>query len=225
MRLDGGVKTRRNNYGQPIKNLLEGLLRGPFFMSFKQIQNTFFPRFVVYDQGSKDQESQNSQGVSVPLAEADALKASGAQSGESTSSSSLLQESWQSILKEFSVQVTEGQNIELGLVCFEEVVSQTENAEMLDKLVQAVKKDQYRLYQFSSEFQNFSYVSELQAVISELSQNQSSHRRYIVFNDSITKTEMQKWGGAEVVLTYGVSSLQKNTNFKKDLWLVLKQNF
>lgn len=185
--------------------------------------HTFYPRFLVLDQTGQS-----------PVAEAKTQSQSGlASQGGMASQGGLPSHSYGDLLSDFKNEVSQS-DVSLNLICFETVNESGEIAEMLSKLVQAVKMNSYRLYQFPQEVEsNLRGEQLVESLMStENSTNASTQisedKNFLFFSSKWTsKTSAQTIEGSKSVWisTYGLKDLSADVEKKKDLWLTLKKHF
>lgn len=197
--------------------------------------HTFYPRFLVLDQTGQS-----------PVAEAKTQSQSGlASQGGMTSQSGLASQSgmasqgglpshsYGDLLSDFKNEVSQS-DVSLNLICFETVNESGEIAEMLSKLVQAVKMNSYRLYQFPQEVEsNLRGEQLVESLMStenstDASTQISEDKNFLFFSSKWTsKTSAQTIEGSKSVWisTYGLKDLSADVEKKKDLWLTLKKHF
>lgn len=185
--------------------------------------HTFYPRFLVLDQTGQS-----------PVAEAKTQSQSGlASQGGMASQGGLPSHSYGDLLSDFKNEVSQS-DVSLNLICFETVNESGEIAEMLSKLVQAVKMNSYRLYQFPQEVEsNLRGEQLVESLMStenstDASTQISEDKNFLFFSSKWTsKTSAQTIEGSKSVWisTYGLKDLSADVEKKKDLWLTLKKHF
>ncbi|MCO5113200.1 MAG: hypothetical protein M9899_03390 [Bdellovibrionaceae bacterium] len=174
-------------------------------MSDKQVQNSFLPRFIVSE--FKDRSEV-------------ANKAATDKAATDEGTQVLLTSE---MLHSFKDNLMSAPQVELGVICFENVSEEPALAEMLDKLVMAVKQNDYQMYQFPKEVQNKISVDMLETALSEV--ESLPHNKILIFDSKSQKTQNKDLGNCKLITTYGLTDLSQSVQYKKDLWTFLQKHF
>lgn len=194
-------------------------IRGPFFMSLKSIEKAFLPRFVVTEWGPGDAgvltgiNGQDSHGFKIAsVTKAQPQDHEGTIGGDAALTL---------FCKDLKHSLEEQGQSELALICFEDVSASLALTDMLDKLVQAIKFKEYRMYQLPIEVKSLLSLAKLEELLIDV--EGSSHTRILIFDSRLERTETKPLGEFQTIWTYSLTALNQNVQFKKDLWVQLQK--
>lgn len=176
-----------------------------------QISSTVFsPRFVVLDEKNV------------------ATKAATTSATESASqpSARIESETHKFWLEQLSEAITKHENVDINIICFEEVNENSDMEQMLTNLVKAIAKKSYSLYQLPLKLSRPDFLLEIYGQLNK--QEAPSAKDFLVFlplNTEATQVKVLSANQGGFITTYGLKELSLDQAKKKDLWLKLKNHF